>query len=202
MTTHRRRWTRALLIGVAAVGASACTTVLDHPVKAVQGYAPAQRIDMKVALVLSDELRQARWERSAGGETVVLPFGEHLATNSENVARALFSGVTVQTSPGPVPPEAAGLLVPRMVFIEQSFGIWVWDDANITMGLEWTFKDRDGRVVWVDTVKGTGTNATGNLFTSRTRMTERAGLVIEDVFRKSFDAIAGARALRDFAARK
>jgi hypothetical protein len=116
------------------------------------------------------------------------------------LARALFSEVAVYKElPGPTAEEFAAVLILRMVFVEQSLGIWKSNASTITMALEWTLKDHQGTIVWIDTVKGTGSTETGNAFTGRERMRERAGLVIEDVFRNSFDAIRQAQAIRDFA---
>jgi hypothetical protein len=202
MTLGLRRWSSVLLIGAACLAGSACTTVLDHPVRVVDTYPPAQRIPINVALVLTEELRNAKLEDHVAGDTLIIPFGEHLARNSESMAQRLFSAVTVQKDlSGVTDQDVAAALIPRMVFVEQSLGIWVWSDAMITMGLEWTLKDRQGAIVWIDTVKGTGTTNMGNAFTGRARMRERAGLVVDDVFRKSFDAIAGAQAIKDFASK-
>jgi hypothetical protein len=196
---HVKRWSFASLVGWMFLTAAGC--VLHHPVKTVDKYPASERINMKVALVLTEELRNAEWENVGTG--YILPFGEHLAQNSEVLTRTLFSEVVVHKElPGPAAEDFAAVLIPRMMFVEQSLGIWKWNASTITMALEWTLTDQQGTIVWVDTVKGTGSTETGNAFTGRDRMRERAGLVIEDVFRKSFDAISQAQAIRDFAQKR
>lgn len=176
------------------VGAG-CTVVLDHPV-AVKSYSPREKINLTVALQISEELRTAQWEKSS----VIIPFGEHLVRNSETLARAIFSTVVLKDG-SPASPEVQvdAVLIPRMVFVEHRYGIWKWDDSVITMGLEWSLRDRKGNPIWVDTVQGEGKTETGNAFTGRTRMRERAGLVVDDVFQKSFETMVSAQAIREFA---
>jgi hypothetical protein len=194
---HVKQWPFAVLVGWVLFTAVGC--VLHHPVKTVDKYPASERINMKVALVLTHELRNAEWQNVGTG--YILPFGEHLAQNSEVLTRALFSEVAVHKElPEPTAEDFTAVLIPRMVFVEQSLGIWKWNPSTFTMALEWTLKDQRGTIVWVDTVKGTGSTETGNAFTGRERM--RAGFVIEDVFLKSFDAIRQAQAIRDFAQKR
>jgi hypothetical protein len=196
---HLMRWSLAPLVGLAVLAVAGC--VLHHPVKIIRGYPAVEPFNMRVALVLTEELRRAQWENRGTG--YALPFGDHLAQNSEALTRALFSEASAHTDfSESTAADFAAILIPRVVFVEHSLGIWKWNPSTITMALEWTLKDRQGAIVWVDTVKGEGSTETGNAFTGRDRMRERAGLVIEDVFRKSFDAISHAQAIRDFAQRR
>jgi hypothetical protein len=202
--TRPSPWGRRPSIGLVAIVVlfTACSNVIEHPVKVVSSFPARPLFDLAVEL-RTEALRDARWETKLAGTTTTIPFADHLARNVEGVARGLFTRVIVAGTPGT---GAAGavdaVLSPRMAFVEQRMGFWGWEDAVMTMGLEWTLRSAEGTIIWVDTVKGTGKTSTGGAFTARGLMAERAGLVVEDVTRRSYDAIGSARAVREFAERR
>ena len=64
---------------------------------------------------------------------------------------------------------------------------------------EWTMKDAKGNTVWVDTITGEAQAHGGNIFTHRAQTRERVKAVVEDLFRKSFQAISSSASVREVA---
>lgn len=185
------------------VSLASCTHVYDIPVHTVTTYPQHEKVALKVALQLSDELRNAKWERKSMGDTWIIPLGEHLSHNAEMMTGNLFANVVVmQKATGVSQDRVDAVLTPKMIFAEQSVGIWAWSEAVLAIALEWTLQSVDGAVVWVDTIKGESKGAGGNVFTHKARAEERIKMLIDDVFQQSFQAMASAQAIKDFSDRK
>lgn len=184
------------------VSLASCTHVYDIPVHTVTTYSQHDKVDLKVALQVSDELHNAKWERKSMGDTWIIPLGEHLSHNAAIMAGNLFTDVVLQKATDVSPDRVDANLTPKMIFAEQSVGIWAWSEAVLTVALEWTLQSVDGEVIWVDTIKGESKGAGGNAFTHKARAEERIKILIDDIFQKSFQAMASAQAIKDFSRRK
>jgi len=179
-------------------GLGACTHVYDVPVTRVE-HVQREKLNLKVALQLSEELRNARWERHMMGDTFIIPLGDAFAENSQVLARALFSEVVVTDGTrGPAQGGINAVLIPRMVSVHQTLGAWAWGDQVMSVIFEWTMKDANGNTVWVDTITGEAQAHGGNLFTHQGQTEKRVKALVEDLFRKSFRTMSSAAAIRDF----
>jgi len=201
---------RAWILGglLAAILASGCTHVVTFPDHMVGQYPSSpEKLPMSVVLIVSEELRNAKWVRPAItpiGDTFVVPVGEQLALNSEALARRVFRTVSVRqgSDSGTVPAQEDALLIPKVIFLEQSAGVTAFSDAVYTVAVEWSLKTASGSIIWVDTVKGEGRTKDGNVFTMWDNMKERARLALDDLFLKSFRAMTTARPIQELAKQK
>lgn len=69
---------------------------------------------------------------------------------------------------------------------------------TLTVLLEWTLKDEQGNIIWLDTVKGEGEAPA--LFLE-SNLEQRSKAMLNDLFNKSFQALSSSRAIREFAAK-
>jgi hypothetical protein len=157
------------------------------------GFTTAERLPIPVELRLTDEYRNATWELAFMGKTR-LPFGPHLATNTEELTRALFTSVTVTTNTpdSQVIPNVAALLIPQLVYVDLS------GRNNITMALEWSLFDASHRLVWVDSfraeVRGPVERVRGV-----NELQRRFDLILENLFRQSHQGMLASPDIRRFA---
>jgi hypothetical protein len=183
------------------VGLGACTTVYEAPDELVSGYTTDKEIDLNVGLQITDELRDAKWERKSMGDTFVIPLGDSLTENSEELAKELFSSVTVGEN---IASFEAGnfdaILTPKLAAVDQTQAAWAFGDSTLTLFVEWEMRNSAGELVWIDTVKGEGVSHTGNVFTHKGEATKRIKQAIDTLFLESHDVISTSAEVRAFAA--
>lgn len=180
-----------------------CAHVYQAPATLVTSYPVTQdKIRLRVRLVLTRELRATRWERKSMGDTWSVPMGENLCRNSENLCRQLFQEVAVESTAVMGVTNVDAVLTPRVVAVEQSAGAMAWGEAKSVLMLEWSMTDREGKPAWVETVKGEAKTATGNAFTYKGNTEKRVGMMLEQVFLKSHEAMTASPELRRLAERR
>jgi hypothetical protein len=171
-----------------------CTTVIKAPPRATQ-YVTDKKIPLKIALNITDELRQAKWEQKAltGGGTA-MAVGTALAEDAPQFARSTFADV-IEVNNGAAPTQPVdAILTPRMAFIGITYGQTMFSKDTITLKLEWTLASSAGNVLWADTITGLGVSKGG--------FAKDLKLAIEDAFRKTQDTMLSAPALQQLASRK
>lgn len=183
--------------------ASACTHVYDAPEGTVTSYEPsATKIPLNVGLVLTDEFKASKWERSSMGDTFVMPIGENLARNSEALAKQTFSNVTVAKSQnGFSTANVSAILTPRLAALDQNQAAWAFGKSTLVVILEWEMRTPDGDLIWVDSVKGEGKNSGGNSFTHAGQAEERIEQAVDMLFASSYQTISKSKEIKRFAGR-
>lgn len=192
-----------LALALFVVGCASRPTIETTAAVAFDKYPPADKINLNVGLVLTPTYRATRWEFHGGGMTVLFPIGDNLVTNSEYMASRLFASAQVLDAPvAPAGSSINAFLIPRVSAFEGSSGAFAWDKLVRTLIVEWTLKDSQGNVVWVDTVRGEATGRLGTAF-SQIKNDERiTGEAIDQLFLKSYQAISAAPQINRFAAGK
>lgn len=137
--------------------------------------------DLSVELVLSEEFRNAKWEPQSGGAGRTVMLGDNLTVNATSLAERLFGEVIVtgeatDTTPNPT-------LLPRIRFISRTMPATGFGTQETAIALEWTLKDAQGNLVWVDTVTGIGRGGLDSV-------DEQLHPLIDDLFLKSFQEIS------------
>jgi len=80
------------------------------------------------------------------------------------------------------------IVTPTMVSTEETYHSFAFGDDTFTVILEWEFRDNNDRLIWIDTVPGTGSEEDGK---------KRVKEAIDSLFRNSYDAISNAKEIRD-----
>ena len=175
-----------------------CTHTISPPKDAFTGYTQQEKIRLKVGLNMTEELRQAKWERHLMGDTWVIPIGESLTQNSATLARHMFAEV-VDVSSSIRGPNANvdAILTPKLAFINRTMGSTSVGQSIIAVKMEWDLTALDGKPIWVETVSGEASGSTG--WTDPEKVLKQA---IETLLRKSQQAMASSDAIRRFAARR
>lgn len=188
-----RTW---LCVIALCVVVSACTTTVVYDVshEPIGAYPPSHPIDLKVSLVLTEELRRAKWEGSFRGDTYIIPVGEALPNNCEAVARAVFSSVSTERSP----PRVDAVLTPKVVTIERTLPRTWWEDMLLTIVLEWKLSTPSGELVWIKTVSGVGKRPFGFGSAHKTNGPEQAGEALRNLFSNSYHAMISSPEMKTY----
>jgi Rad3-related DNA helicase len=159
-------------------------------------YAPGEKIQLKIALNITDELRDATWEkRPYGTFRVKIPVGECIANNAAVLVEHTFAEVVnVRDAEAKVD----AILTPKLVYFDATTPPSPWGDSLICVKVEWLLTDPAGNVVWVDTISG---EMRGTIFwtSDPTSMFSRA---FEDLLTKSHVAMTSSATIRQFAVTK
>ena len=192
------RFAGILLICLLA-GCTPTLVVYKAPETISVPYPNVKKIPLTVELRLNEELLGAQWTHGR----VVIPLGAVLSEQAESMSRKLFTGLNVAKSAADgAPTKSDAILSPKPVAIERTLGATAFSDSVLTVVLEWTMKDANGRLVWVDATKGHGVANTGNAFTHSSNATDQIGALVKDLFLKSYRLISGAKEIRALAQRR
>ena len=200
-----RRIGLVLLVVAACTANTACTHVYKVDGVAYDGYRDIEKRNLDVELRLTDEFSNYTWEMKRMGDTFQMPLGQALCRNAEALCEALFDDVTVRrvTATEPSGLSAAdGALTPAVSVVERAMGGWAFGKMTTVIGVEWTMTDRDGNLVWVQTIQGSGAANTGNMFTHHGNARKQAERAIEDLFTKTYEAIAASPDINAMEARR
>lgn len=175
-----------------------CTHMLVQPLHTITDNQISSKYELKTRLHLPEKLKNSKHEESAAGDTWIIPLGENLTHNSEVLVRSLFSESYITHNETDKQDKLTDIIItPRLVSVDQSCGIWAWNECTFTISLEWSLNDTNGNLLWVDTAKGTGTNEMGTSFTQNARTRDRVRMALEDLFKKSYHALSASKIIRD-----
>lgn len=172
-----------------------CTFDWDFPMASVN-YPQENKIDLKVELRLSKELRNAKWERTIG-DTYIIRLGKVLSDNAEGLVRNLFSDVLVTDATQPSKTAVDAIITPKMVSVERTRPMFIFQQQRTTIMIEWTVKDANGDLIWVDTITGEGKSPMG---LKKKNTENQVKAAVKQLFQKSFQAISQSLEIRKFAA--
>ena len=180
-----------------------CTHVYKAPVNLVKLDQQREIIPLNVELRLSDELRNAKWEKHSMGDTFVIPLGDALTQNAESVTQHVFSEVAVnQGIKNEATSGVKAILTPKMVLAERTVGATAFGESILSVMLEWKMEDRNGNIIWIDTVKGEGKENSGNIFTYKSNARKQIEECVTDLFQNSFQALSSSVEIIEFAKKK
>jgi hypothetical protein len=189
METTMRSKIRLLAIALAlatAPAASALAQDAQAPAAApatTPSPAPATS-KMRVALVVTDELRSSKWgEKSWGGKGV-----NNLSDAVVSHSTAMLSDMGADVRPATATDKIDGVqyyVTPVIKRAEQSIGMFAWSKDRYTLALEWRVTDDKGSTVLLDTVVGEATGTGGNAFTAHDHAIKIFKDLMDDTFTKS-----------------
>ena len=184
-------WRATRLIGLLSVlVVGACTCACNAPEELQpRGLAVGSPSDGTIALVVTPELRAARWQESINDDTSVAELGEPLIENSRRMLEGMFRTVRVVPSASPIP-GVRFYVMPTMHYIAHADAAWAFGDQIFIMKLEWRVINDSGETVFIDTIVGEARGRTGNIFTYQGDTREVLLRLVDDTFAKSRESLA------------
>jgi HEAT repeats len=173
---------------------ASCTITHSSPKMVYTGYKPEEKIHLKVALNLTDELRNAKWDEYVWGVTDIWPVGRPLAENVPLLAWQTFMDVVEINNGSPPPNPVDAVLTPKVAFIGFKQRGTTFSSDTIDIKLEWTLVDLNGGVIWADTFTGESHTASNWWRTFR--------LAMEQALRKSRQAMLSSQTIQQFVLKK
>ena len=162
----------------------------------VTSYENSQQMDARIGLWLSEEWRNAKWQKETGSNTATIPLGDTLVVNAEDLAKHLFLTVTnVDSEDISERQDLDAVLIPEMVVIEIAYPVWNFSKSTFSIKVEWTMKDRQGQIIWAETITGEARGYS----TTHGEYEESLHKMLESLFKNSYDALASSVELRRFA---
>ena len=166
-------------------------------------YVMEKKIDLVVNLCLTDEFRATKWEKHSMGDTFVIDIGDQLAKNVSELSDILFKDVVVTDTPSTGRARRVdAIITPRVVAMERTMGATAFGESIFTVVLEWKLEDDQNNMIWIDSIKGEGRAATGNIFTHKSNAEKQVEMLLKDLFSKSFQAIRASPEISQFGTRK
>jgi hypothetical protein len=166
---------------------SACTYTVDAPQPTLlRSGGTENQIDAIVALVVTPDLKAARWSQKLGmvDDPLEVPMGDALIGGSKQMLSGMFRAVEIVPAPAGVP-AARYYVIPTMVRMEKTPAPLGVNDQKFTLAVEWRVIDADGRTVFVDTIISEGRGPVGNVFTKTGDLRDVLRLLLNDTFAKA-----------------
>lgn len=194
MNHHQLRANCGRLTFAGVLLLTSCTTT--HAPKAAFTYSqPVRKTHLNIALNITDELRKAQWEqRALLGMSDRMLVGQSIAENAFAMTQQTFLSVVRVDNGAPTPTPVDAVLTPNVAYIGRRPGRTPFSADSITLKLEWSLQDADGKLIWADTINGQGSNKAG--------WESVLAKTLETTFKKSQQAILSSEAIQQFVARK
>jgi hypothetical protein len=141
----------------------------DHPLS-------EPKLPVRAALVLTPDFCASRVAHGAHDPKKGLEVGKVACLQLEPAIREDFENLATvadaQKTGG-----AQLVLIPEFIDVGVAIeGVTAFSDQELTLLLQWTAKDASGRMVWLETVRGSAIRHVGNVFTAR----KNRRLIIDD----------------------
>lgn len=183
-----------IFILLTANGLIGCAGGVLNVVVSPASYDPVEKINLKTMLYLDEDYQNAKWETEPmGWEPNVIMLGENFTNNTKNLANNVFSSVVVVNSESEISKGKGDVILkPKVKSSKQNRPLWKWHDSTLTVIVEWTLKDTEGNLIWIDTIKGEGV---AKLMQDEERLQD----LIYDLFEKSYKSMSSSPEIRDYA---
>ena len=181
-----------LIVAISLIGcAGGVLSVLVEP--ASYNKVEVEKINLTTMLYLDEAFRNAKWENEPiGFEANVIELGENFTINAKNLANAVFSDVVIITSQDEISKDKGDvILMPKVKSSKQNRPYVAWNDSTLTVIMEWSLKDTENNLLWITNIKGEGVARVG-------KDKERLQSLINDLFKKSYNAITSSPEIKDY----
>jgi hypothetical protein len=188
----RRRPARPvpLIILVAFLGLVAgCIHQRNIPISPTQ-LASCEKSPARIALVLGTNFTQFQIQKRLVGDHSVTPIGPALEGYARNVAGSVFSTVVVHGTTMDAAGKVDAILIPRVVKVDETYGMWSDSKRSLVIEVEWTMKDGNNqRALWSRSLSGQAEDVMGSAFTSTAHNARVIRATFDDLSNKTQKAL-------------
>ena len=138
-------------------------------------------------------------EKKSSGNTAIIPIGDNLVHHTTMLMQNVFTHPVIPNSDNNTfnrDMEIEYFIRPKVVFIEQSFGVSAFSKASTSIGILWVLEKTEETPIWAETIIGVGVGEAGNAFTGEEQQKDRFRLAIQDLFQKTQSEIISSPLLR------
>lgn len=158
MQNHKKRLFKSLFVPLLVFFLLGCTMTEHLMVETLVSYPQKEKVDLHVALNVSDDLRNYVYEWRVGGpitgDRYQIHLGNILIGNIENLTRTVFKEVSVVTkSISSEKPDVDAYLTPKVAFMSH---VSEGRKIGAKIGVEWSLTNHQNEVIWIKTIEGVG----------------------------------------------
>lgn len=189
-----------LQLSILILALSGCV-VSKVSLKPVTGYPQAEKINLKVQLMLTEEMCSAVWHMNydyddgkappKDNRKLDFPLGDDFCLNTRKVANILFTDVIEKKNSSSITGIDA-ILTPKILTLIRNRPPGATNEQTTTIIVKWSLKDNNGNIIWVDTITAQGK---ANLVDTQKQVQN----LFNDLFQKSFKALSSSVEIRRFA---
>lgn len=189
-----------LQLSILILALSGCV-VSKVSLKPVTGYPQAEKINLKVQLMLTEEMCSAVWHMNydyddgkappKDNRKLDFPLGDDFCLNTRKVANILFTDVIEKKNSSSITGIDA-ILTPKILTLIRNRPPGATNEQTTTIIVKWSLKDNNGNIIWVDTITAQGK---ANLVDTQKQVQD----LFNDLFQKSFKALSSSVEIRRFA---
>ncbi len=175
-----------------------CFGVIDFPFTVTE-HPAGEKFNLKIELSLTQQLLDSKWEVTDGNMNIIY-LGEPFSQNAEYLARLLFTEVFVSrpTTDSHSGDQADAILTPKLVSLNHSRPALAGFDEQTTAVFEWRLTDVDQNIIWVKSITSKTLSMAGGLGSIDFYDREHVTLLLNDLFKKSFDAMSSSPEIKEF----
>jgi len=189
----------ANLLLIVVLFVSGCTRIYNQPLHQIDLSPINEKFNLPVGLIITNEYRNAKWEKKTWDDTQILPMGENLVHHTEQLIKRVFTQSVIldESENFQQNTEVKYFMKPKVVSVEQSFGVAAFSKAKTSVCVEWNLSDISGKTVWVETVRGVGLGKSGNIYNYKGHTRKRFKMALQDLFERTQKAMLSSRLLRN-----
>jgi hypothetical protein len=188
----RRRPARPvpLIILVAFLGlAAGCVHERNIAIAPTQ-LTSCQKAPVKVALVMGTNFTRRLIQKDLVTDHSVTPIGRALVDYARNVTGSVFSNVVVLDTPDAATGTVDAILIPRVVKVDETYGMWADSKRSLLIEVEWTMKDGNNQgTLWSTSLSGQAEDVMGSAFTTSSRNAKVLRATFDDLSQKTQKAL-------------
>lgn len=175
-----------IIVSTIFTGCGSFKTVV--PEKIVE-YPANDKLNFDINAEISNSITEAKYDLM-GNSSNSYVLGENFKKNIDTLLGRIFNKYKIIK--GGDEGDYAYTLVVELIKIEASIGMWAPNDAETTIIMQWSLKNSNKEIVWIDTVKGSGKSISGYGAGSENFVIMSNGRIdaaIKDVFINSYNSI-------------
>ena len=174
---------------------SACTNHFDYSDLAVNLTNIDNKIDRKCTAVLDDAFSKYTWVQSNGLDTWNYQLGGTLNKQLTTMCNNVFTNCTIKEQSSDFNKDETNLiLIPRVLYVSETSGARGWSDATTEIKIEWTIKNKNNDLLFLQEIEGDATSKIGGWDQAELRK-GRLTNAINNLFNKTQDKLIATRSL-------
>lgn len=174
-----------------------CTHLYEQPIHDISLNPTTNKVGLHVKLILTEEFRNAKWQRESMGDTWIIPIGGNLVHHSVQLMKNVFTHPMFPDDPMEGKnPAAEYFMTPKLVQFDRALGVSAFSENKTSISVEWNLSNPAKETVWVETVQGIGLGTAGNLFTHEEHKRKNLKMALQELFEKTQKILLSSEFLR------
>jgi hypothetical protein len=169
------------------MGSAFAANIIEVEPDQLVKYDENNKIDLTVTLVLSEEFKNYSWDAPTG-RRYTLMIGESLSKNAKLLCDNAFKKV-ITSSDAVGSHDSDAVLIPEVVLVDKTQAAFGPQMVEMEIQVLWTLKNREGKIIWIDTIKGFGHEKMGGPFSFDKNTKKQINMAMGNMFKNTHEAL-------------